>query len=336
MAHSENENLRDLLSRLQNENVVLKNSSFTFSVPKNAGNTPNDQVAPVSPPARDSPASVFGTASRPSQSSTDPASRPSPRPSIPSNDIDWNSLTAFDPSVLRLLDESPQQTATDGAMSMDFGFGENSSSKMQYTTLASNPLFMSFADTFDTTPDNSNGGFNFDMQGLSPWPSGQSDVNVTMEDGGSSLDSLFGGQYMEPQPPVDFNVLLQSPQSTLSPVAHASVRSTPTSGSSPASNYSLFNTPRDSASSFSEEGHDDGGCPKTKEDAARHIAREGLSSFAPSEVSPILRKGNDGPFSNMVICKGANFPKTAKSDQNIEVLSAWRSITSNPKFKVKF
>jgi AP-1-like factor len=337
VAQSENENLRDLLSRLQNENVVLKNSPFTFAVPKNASNTPSDQVAPVSPPTRESPASLFGTASRSSisaQSPSEPAPRPSPRPSIPSGDIDWNSLTAFDPSVLKLLDESPQQTATDGAMSMDFGFGENSTSKMQYTTLASNPLFMSFADTFDTTPDNSS-GFNFDMQGMSPWPSNQSDVNVTMEDG-SSLDSLFGGQYMEPQPPVDFNVLLKSPQSALSPVAHASVRSTPTTGSSPASNYSLFNTPRDSASSFSEEGHDENTCPKTKEEAAKKIAREGLSSFAPPETSPVLRKGHDGPFGSMVMCKGSNFPKTAKSDQNIEVLSAWRSITSNPKFKVNF
>lgn len=339
MAQSENENLRDLLSRLQNENVVLKGSPFTFAVPKNAGNTPSDHATPASPPVRESPTSVFGTAPPSSMSAQSSAESMSPRPTIPSGDIDWNSLTAFDPSMLKLLDESPQQTATDGAMSMDFGFGENSTSKIQYTTLASNPLFMSFADTFDTTSSDNNGSgagaFSFDMQGLSPWPSGQSDVNVTMEDGGS-LESLFGGQYLDPQPPVDFNVLLKSPQSALSPVAHASIRSTPTSGSSPGSNYSLFNTPRESASSFSEEGHDEGNCPKTKEEAAKKIAREGLSSFAPAESSPVLRKGHDGPFGSMVMCKGSNFPKTAQSDQNIEVLSAWRSITSNPKFKVRF
>lgn len=138
---------------------------------------------------------------------------------------------------------------------------------------------------------------------------------------------------MEAQPPVDFNTLLRAPSTTLSPVAHASVHSTPTTGSSPASNYSLFNTPRDSSSSFSDEGHDETKCPKTKEEAARLVAREGLSSFASLEPpQPTIRKGED-PFGSMILCKGTNFPKTAQSDQNIEVLSAWRSITSNPKFK---
>jgi AP-1-like factor len=31
--------------------------------------------------------------------------------------------------------------------------------------------------------------------------------------------------------------------------------------------------------------------------------------------------------------EGAAFPKTIKSDKNIEVLTAWKSITSDPKFK---
>ena len=33
---------------------------------------------------------------------------------------------------------------------------------------------------------------------------------------------------------------------------------------------------------------------------------------------------------------GTKFPKTAKSDKNIEVLSAWRCIMADPKFKVCF
>ena len=52
-------------------------------------------------------------------------------------------------------------------------------------------------------------------------------------------------------------------------------------------------------------------------------------------IAPFLRKatGEDGgtPF---VMCKGSSFPKTQKSDKNIEVLTAWRTITSNPQFKV--
>jgi AP-1-like factor len=35
----------------------------------------------------------------------------------------------------------------------------------------------------------------------------------------------------------------------------------------------------------------------------------------------------------MVMCKGSSFPKTERNDRNIEVLAAWRSITSNPQFK---
>lgn len=33
------------------------------------------------------------------------------------------------------------------------------------------------------------------------------------------------------------------------------------------------------------------------------------------------------------MCKGSSFPKTEMSDKNIEVLTAWRTITSNPQFK---
>jgi len=35
----------------------------------------------------------------------------------------------------------------------------------------------------------------------------------------------------------------------------------------------------------------------------------------------------------MVMCRGSSFPKTEQSEKNVEVLSAWRSITSNPQFK---
>ena len=52
-------------------------------------------------------------------------------------------------------------------------------------------------------------------------------------------------------------------------------------------------------------------------------------------IAPFLRKatGEDGgtPF---VMCKGSSFPKTQKSDKNIEVLKAWRTITNSPLYKV--
>src|SRR5262245_25589075 len=227
-AHSENENLRDLLSRLQNENVALKNSSFTFSVPKRGSN----EQAPTSVA---SPQDVFRSASRSTHS---PADSSSPN-AIQSNDsIDWNSLTALDPSVLKLLDENPQPTATDGAMSMDFGFGDTPSN-IPYTTLASNQ-FMTFADAFDSPAPLSTGTpavspFSFDMQSLTPWS--------TPSQHSESLDGLFGGHYMNTGGPVDVNAL---PPSAFSPILHDKVASTSTSVSSPTSNFSLFNTPKDS------------------------------------------------------------------------------------------
>ena len=46
-----------------------------------------------------------------------------------------------------------------------------------------------------------------------------------------------------------------------------------------------------------------------------------------------VKKMSDGT-GTMVMCKGSSFPKTEKNDRNIEVLTAWRTITSNPQFKV--
>ena len=46
-----------------------------------------------------------------------------------------------------------------------------------------------------------------------------------------------------------------------------------------------------------------------------------------------VRKMSDGNGS-VVMCMGSSFPKTEKNERNIEVLAAWRSITSNPQFKV--
>ena len=60
------------------------------------------------------------------------------------------------------------------------------------------------------------------------------------------------------------------------------------------------------------------------------------SSADETTVGPnggFVRKMTDGTGS-IVMCKGSSFPKTEKSDRNIEVLTAWRTITSNPQFKV--
>lgn len=273
------------------------------------------------------------------------------------NPLDWSSLTTFDPAMLNLLDDSiPQPTATEGAMQMDFGFGANTglASNAPYTTIASNPMFMSFASTFDSlSPEpsssssptnnfnNSNSmGFNFDMNSLTTWPTPSTSQDAV-------LDDLFAG-YLTSTGTMDLSMLSQSPAS-VSPVAHHvtppdmnSRSSISSSSSSPSmlGSSSVFTTPRDSPQSpQSDSGggdsvhHGDGsGCPKTKKEFEQRAIAAGASPFAP----PSLRKSSDTVLGTMISCAGSSFPKTAKSDKNIEVLSAWRSIRADPKFKVCF
>ncbi|KAG1723358.1 uncharacterized protein EDB91DRAFT_1063475 [Suillus paluster] len=71
----------------------------------------------------------------------------------------------------------------------------------------------------------------------------------------------------------------------------------------------------------------------TREDIAKNILASGDSPFASSSFTqPLVRKNSQG--GNMVPCEGSNFPKAKESPANIEVLKAWRTITSHPQFKV--
>jgi len=75
-------------------------------------------------------------------------------------------------------------------------------------------------------------------------------------------------------------------------------------------------------------------CPKTKADFAKRITEEGASPFAPTNKPvPTVRKNVDAVHGSVVMCQGSNFPQTEQSDKNVEVLAAWRTITSNPRFK---
>ncbi|KAJ7789461.1 hypothetical protein B0H14DRAFT_2472064 [Mycena olivaceomarginata] len=329
-ATSENENLRDLLSRLQNENVMLKESSFTFSVPKSGG------VPGVS---------ASGSIYVRSPSASLPASSPQTNSSNP---LDFSSLTTFDPGMLSLLDDTPQQTATDGVMQMDFGFGESSGvPPKSYTTIASNPMFTSFVAAFDSQQglsppaprpaESSSSGtaapspFNFDIGSLSAWSTPNPD--------NGAFDDLFGG-FMGGNPVDynDFNVLLaNSPGSSVSPVAHSAslnnmagrspANSTTSSSTSSKSSDPLFNTPRESSSSDMDDENE---CPKTREEARTRIARSAASPFA--SEAPSVRKA-DSIFGPSVMCEGSAFPSTQQSEKNMEILTAWRTVTSDPKFK---
>ncbi|KAK0207995.1 hypothetical protein DFS33DRAFT_1271363 [Desarmillaria ectypa] len=327
---SENENLRDILARLQSENMALKQGSFTFQVPKTAGRSiASPSTSPLSPPETSLSTSF---------------SRSSPKPSLQkyTNPLDLSSLTAFDPSVLDLLDE-PQATATTsgGTMGMDFDYNKDKGYlTSNFTTIANNPAFFSLASMFDPTPtpspptDNnvSNSdtpSFNFDINSLTAWtPSSAHDSGT--------LDDLFGS-YIDHASGVDLNSILAP--SSISPIVHQAnlnthVTSPDSSSSSPSSNGSdpsLFGTPIEGSSSESDVGHDEASCPKTKSECVRLVDNGGLSPFV---TNSFFRKAGDNTLVSGVSCQGSSsFPKTTKNDNNVEVLSAWRSITSNPNFK---
>ena len=345
---SENENLRDLLSRLQSENVILKQQQqqqqqqqapFTFSMPKNAGSGLELQTQ-----GSFVDSSIFtpsiASSSRTATVLGSPASSDSP-PKY-TNPLEWSSLTSFDPSMLNVLDESPQTTATDGAMSMDFGFGTSSDALagFPFTTIASNPAFFSLASTFDavTPPQgdlsassaNTN-HYNFDFGSLAPWPTS----NHNIQD--PTFNDLFNGNYMSCSSG-DYNTFLaNTPESAPLPRRMESNSSSSSSVSSASSPSDLLRTPKSDT-----DPHPKTECPKSKDACQKAIEAEGPSPFAPptppsnpSNLSAALKKTLDTNSTPIIACSGSKFPKTQQSDKNIEVLTAWRTITSNPKFKVR-
>jgi AP-1-like factor len=216
-AETENVHLKELLKRLRDENVSLRNTSFTFSVPRNG--EPSDRPFNGAVPSFDSPpeSSIFASTSHlPSPSSSAATKVATPQtsssldtPSAFPGDIDFGSLTPLDPSAMDLLDDA------DAIMSYDFGYGQFVPSKTPYKTIASNPMFMSFAEP--TAPDatsipkssaQSANGNPYDIT-FGQW-TGQTSSNEGNSQAGS-LDELFGGHTFSSQSPLNFNVLMKSP-----------------------------------------------------------------------------------------------------------------------------
>lgn len=353
---TENTNLRDLLSRLQQENLALKQAQFTFSVPKP---TPTPTVQP-------SPFSFFGTPS------------PFPPPSAPSqtsskssafgSDIDWNALTTFDPSMLNILDEPsevPMQTDTTSSPFGQYALPQS------YKTIANNPLLMSFVDESPSASSNTTSpatassleqfSFNFSSP-TNSWTSTAQSTSFPQNNGHTDflhpnhgLDELFGGNFMGNHGPLDFNVLVDS--TSISPVAHgvkpSSVSQKPMSSppsnstnSSPSTSTSQspfswtnVSQPGESPPSASESTPNSANASAchpillSRSDMAKHIAAEGPSPFT-DLPNPSLRKTSDISTGDMISCQGSNFPRTKESPENIEVLKAWKCITQNPHFKV--
>ena len=351
-AETENLHLKELLKRLQDENVSLRNTSFTFTVPRNGEPTDGSFNSAV-PSFATSPSSVFASTSHlPSPSSSGAMKAATPQsssldtpPSFP-GDIDFGSLTALDPSsTIGLLDDS------DAIMSYDFGSGQFVPSNTPYKTIASAPMFMSFADPIvPETPTSNSLAQSPGSSSSSPYDLtfGQWTGQTTSQEGNNhpgSIEELFGGHMFASQSPIDFNVLIKSPAtssispavSTLSPVVHQSIHS-PTAGPSSNSSPAFESSNASSPSAL----HSSSDCPKTRAQMEQHIQAEGSSIFAPPPPPPPPQEKEPrtqafrapaGPNGPMIMCQGATFPRTEKSEKNIEVLTAWRTITSHPDFK---
>ena len=358
---AENTNLRDLLSRLQEENLALKQAQFTFSVPK-----PASVATPASDSsAQPSPFSFFGTPSPfPASSATTQAAS---TPSAFGSDIDWTSLTTFDPSMLSVLDEPsdvPMQTDTASSPFGQYALPQS------YKTIANNPLLMSFVDesplaSSNTTSTTTNALDHFSFSFSSPangWPSVTQSPPYTQNHGHSdflhsnhSLDELFGGNFPSNQGTLDLTALVENP--SISPVAHTNgVKASSTSQkptSSPPSNSNTSSPSSASQSPFSwttvsqpgespPSGSDSANganavcaplCHLKRADIASYIVAEGPSPFT-DQPNPLVRKTSD-VSGDIVACQGSKFPRTMESPDNIEALKAWRCITQNPHFRVR-
>jgi AP-1-like transcription factor len=403
---AENENLRDLLNRLRQENIELKRNQQTTSQhphTKFEFRMPRTGSSPMVSSSSSSGSSPGGTSSGSTPSSSTDS------PDMASNKPDWSGLQTFDPNALSLLYETPQTTATD--LQLDFPFGDafdaspsaSSSSgpmdtthgsgnngndmptlgKTPFTTIASNPNFMSFAD--------------FDVSSFGNGIASMGDVSLTNEFGGafewppappmqdgsvgpSPYDDPFGhdffGAHNMSSGPMDFAALTKSTPSAFGSSYGGG------NGSNASSPVSHRQNSTDNGNNGSIVGSCPGGgeCPTTRAEVRKCIEAEGQSVFAPSpspaaggSASASASPADSSPLSSMssmsmaatplsctalpmpmvspaeggaqsllkkgaagILCHGSSIPKTEKSEKNVEVLSAWRTITSDPGFKVGF
>ena len=329
----ENENLRDLLGRLQNENLLLKQSAFTFSFPggANAGAKPSADASTPSTVARPSASPKL-----PSPSSSSSASTPE---SLPEQSV-YSSLFAGPSTATSSTassSNSPRSEATTSRFQSspaDFNFVSDFSNvdfsnntleihggKPQYTTIASNPMYTSYQDaSFDPLSWGSYGSVDFAQTepDLSLLASGKSDLGASgfsqtynSNASSTSMDDIFSQNSF-----VDysggFSTSFPSPPGMISEASSSPAVETQTESS---------------------------GCPKNREDIDRIINSNVPSTFGPPVSPPIQRRESDekdaAAHARMAaLC--ADLPRTAKRPNQIEIGRAWEKVRQHPQFDVRF
>ncbi|KAG8908101.1 hypothetical protein FRB99_000545 [Tulasnella sp. 403] len=153
---SENENLRELLGRLQNENLMLKQSAFTFSFPN--ASTPRSQTANSAPrptPSTSSPGDSLNKSASSPASGIGATPRDSPSTQqlgLSANNPGYTPLITF--SNLSNNNSSSSNNNSTGDVSMNatsppltfFSPPPTVPVPSPYTTIASNPMYTSYTD----------------------------------------------------------------------------------------------------------------------------------------------------------------------------------------------
>lgn len=298
---SENENLRDLLGRLQSENLALKQTPFTFAV------QPGSDAARASK----SPASVGGRVSSPN--------------ALGANMEGYDtSMAYYSPSFFGQpagLPGSPPQVDLSA-----YGVGPPYTLPTQspYTTIAANPLYMSFSET----PSFSSYLSPSDSSSNSPRTPGTSKAgsattshttpDIMMSP--KSMQELFGTQF-EGLVPFTGNFSVFSPEhsghthGSMSPVAH-------TTG---------------------DHSADSRECPKSKEEMAARIGTQStlgppaLASAANMEVDFLTPQDREDALAS---CESGNdlpchvFAAIPESSKNVSLNDAWERVSKHPQFSV--
>lgn len=368
---AENETLREVIQRLQNENVRLREASFTFSVPSTSGSGSSSSRSraaatssashahtsrsPTDLPPQDTPMTLFG--SPPSATSSSTASTHDSPQSLFLNEKgdSQQQLPRQQQQVpMSFFGRPPEQTATADAMGLDFGFGPVST-ETPYTTIASNPMFMSFREPeppqYSLDPSSQGNGSYGLPQSFSSWPDVNMLDNLQAFDLTNSLDELFGAaSNIGNNGPLDYQY--KNLSASQSPVSHHNSKSPVSSvstnvqqnGPNGQPNGNVNPTPpQNNTTSHDAPASSDscsaGTCPKTKEAFANVIAKDKGSIFVPKSSPPASSSGSTSydvppPTAEFVPCSNLQLPKTLRSDKNVEVMSAWKIIQSDPKFQV--
>jgi len=329
---AENENLRELLTRLQNENVQLKQAQFNFTFQQPPPSASGNSTGAAGP---------SGTGGRhPSQSSQSPTEpvltqNPTPPTSKPTPDIHLfdafsasDSLSSFgisppptsgnDMSWLNMFNTFPGVTNASSPNSALFNGGG-----MPYQTIASNPMFTSFREP---TPN--------------AWASfGAGPVDVNM----NSYDELFGGggamtssQGLTPsmEDLLTFNGFLPDPtgSSLIAPqpqhITPPALPETSNRNSGPTliSAISSNSEASTSGSSGGEQSpHNAKECPKSKSDFEAMIKKSSQDTFGPPVSTP--NPMDDNGLRCTIV-------PADPTKVNLDLGTAWKAVRQHPQFEV--